>query len=90
MVDNDAREMWEELKQVWKSSPRREQITIQVTDLIAELQTKVGQFERDSIKSDIKTLRTMTSQFEKNSISRDLTMITAAIRKLIRKFRREP
>ena len=53
-----------------------EKINIQMSSLIVELKSKSSQFEKDSIKRDIKTIKSMTSQFEKDSITKDLKKLT--------------
>ena len=87
MLEQELRDMWQELKEVWNDSSRTETINFQVSSLIAELQTKVSQFEKDSIKKDIRTIKALTSQFEKDSISKDMKRLTASIRKLIQFLR---
>lgn len=63
--------------------------------LINEFKTKVSQFEKDSINSDIATLklnwdktkRNNVSQFEKDLIKKDINIISAFIKKVIDRFK---
>lgn len=94
MSDKDQKFEWQELKEIWMNSSQTRKITIQLSRLLDELEVKVSQFEKDSIKSDLATLRTnwtqfkgMTSQFEKDSIHRDLRIITALLKKFLNLFK---
>jgi len=87
MLDQESKEVWEELKDIWKNSSRTAKIHIQMSGLVDELKGKISQFEKDSINKDIATITGSISQFEKDSITRDITKITALIRKIIRRFR---
>ncbi len=78
-----------ELKDVWRNSSQSEKIELQMSGLLAELKSKVSQFEKDSIKKDIKMIKSSTSQFEKDSIKRDVTNITTSIRKIIQYFKKK-
>jgi hypothetical protein len=60
-----------------------------MSELVAELKSKVSRFEKDSIARDIKTIKSSISQFEKDSITRDITKITASIKKIIRYFKKK-
>ena len=87
-MKEELNDFWDELKGVWRSSSRAEKIELQMSGLVAELKNKVSQFEKDSIRNDIKTIKTSISQFEKDSITRDITKITASIKKIIRYFKK--
>ncbi len=80
---------WQELKDIWTSSPKTKQINIEISALLNQLKSKVSQFEKDSIKSDINMLEASwgktkgkVSQFEKDLVKKDLQLFT----KLFRKF----
>ena len=88
-MKEELNDMWDELRGVWRSSSRTEEIELQMSGLVAELRSKVSQFEKDSIRSDIKTIKASISQFERDSITRDITKITASIKKIIRYFKRK-
>ena len=84
------------LKNTWNEQPQSEKINIQVSQLINEFKSKVSQFEKDSINSDIATLklnwaktkRNNVSQFEKDSIKKDINIISEFIKKVINRFKR--
>ena len=86
MLDQELNDIWKELKGVWSNSSQTEKINIQMSSLIVELKSKVSQFEKDSVKRDIKTIQTFTSQFEKDSITNDIRIIKSAIIKIIEYF----
>ena len=88
-MKEELNDLWDELKDVWRSSSRSEKIELQISGLVAELKSKVSQFEKDSIRSDIKTIKSSISQFEKDSIARDITKITASIKKIISYFKKK-
>ncbi len=52
-MEEEIRDLWQELKNVWDSSSRTEKINFQMSNLIIELKSKVSQFEKDSITKDI-------------------------------------
>ena len=85
---------WKDVKEIWGNSSRGAKINFQVSELIVELKSKVSQFEKDSIKSDIIEIKSSwthekkkVSQFEKDSVNKDLNVITNLIKKLITRFR---
>ena len=85
---------WNEIKEIWSNSEKGAKINFQVTKLINELKSKMSQFEKDSIKSDINNIKSTwahdkkkVSQFEKDSIKKDLNMITTLIKKLMANFK---
>ena len=53
-MEEEIKDLWNELKDVWKNSSQSEKINFQMSNLIVELKSKVSQFEKDSIKKDIK------------------------------------
>ena len=87
MWSKEQNEVWQDLKGIWNNQPESEQINIQASNLILELKSKVSQFEKDSIKNDIKFIKSSTNQFEKDSIKNDLRIISKFIKKIIDKFR---
>jgi len=87
MWNNEQKEVWQEIKDIWKNQPQSEKINIQVKNLIIDFKGKISQFEKDSINKDINRITASVSQFEKNSIKRDINIITALIKKIIDKFR---
>jgi uncharacterized membrane protein YgaE (UPF0421/DUF939 family) len=89
MMEEELKDIWGELKDVWRNSSQSEKIELQMSGLLAELKSKVSQFEKDSIKKDIKMIKSSTSQFEKDSIKRDVTNITTSIRKIIQYFKKK-
>ncbi len=89
MMEEELKDIWGELRDVWRSSSQSEKIELHMSGLLAELKSKVSRFEKDSIKKDIKTIKSSISQFEKDSIKKDITKITASIRKIIQYFKRK-
>ncbi|HKJ81130.1 MAG TPA: hypothetical protein VJ954_03855 [Ignavibacteriaceae bacterium] len=88
-MKEEFNDMWDELKDAWRSSSRSEKIEFQISGLVAELKSKVSQFEKDSIKSDIKFIKSSMSQFERDSIKNDLTKIKASINNIIGYFKKK-
>ena len=87
-MEEELNDLWGELKDVWRSSSQTEKIELQMSGLLAELKSKVSQFEKDSIRSDIKTIKASINQFERDSIKNDITKITASIKKIIHYFKK--
>ena len=87
MWSKEQNEVWQDLKGIWNNQPESEKISIQVSNLIIELKSKVSQFEKDSIKGDIKSIKSSISQFEKDSIKKDFKIIAKFIKKVIDKLR---
>jgi len=95
MWNSEQKNIWQDIKDTWNEQPQSEKINIQVSKLINEFKSKVSQFEKDSINSDITTLkanwiqtkREKVSQFEKDFIKRDISIISKFIKKVITKFR---
>lgn len=96
MWNNKQKNIWQDIKDTWNDQPQSEKINIQVSQLLNEFKGKVGQFEKDSINSDIATLkaswaktkRDKVSQFEKASIKKDINIISRFIKRIIDKFKR--
>ena len=96
MKNSEKKNIWQDIKNTWNEQPQSEKINIQVSQLINEFKSKVSQFEKDSINSDIATLklnwaktkRNNVSQFEKDSIKKDLNIISEFIKKVINRFKR--
>ena len=86
MLDQESKEVWRELKDIWKNSSQTKKIHIEISGLVDELKGKISQFEKDSINKDIATITASISQFEKDSISKDLAMFSGLIRKLLRRL----
>ena len=91
MWNSEQKNIWQDIKDTRYEQPQSEKINIQVSKLINEYKSKVSQFEKDSINSDIATLklnwaktkRNNVSQFEKDSIKKDLNIISEFIKKVI-------
>lgn len=75
--------LWSDIENMWNESSNRKKIKIDMTQLIIELKNKTSQFEKDSIKKDIKFIKGSTSQFEKDSIKSDITLFTSGVKKFI-------
>ena len=96
MLNSEQKNIWQDIKNTWNDPPQSEKINIQVSQLINEFKSKVSQFEKDSINSDIaalklnwaKTKRNNVSQFEKDSIKKDVNIISKFIKKAINLFKR--
>ena len=96
MLNSEQKNIWQDIKNTWNDPPQSEKINIQVSQLINEFKSKVSQFEKDSINSDIaalklnwaKTKRNNISQFEKDSIKKDINIISKFIKKAINIFKR--
>lgn len=96
MWNSKKKNIWRDIKNTWNEQPQSEQINIQVSQLINEFKSKVSQFEKDSINSDIATLKlnwartksNNVSQLEKDSIKKDINIISDFIKKVINKFKR--
>lgn len=86
MIDPESKQVWNEIKEIWKSSSETKRIHIQLSKLVEELEGKVSQFEKDSIRKDIAIITSSTTQFEKDSISRDIAWISRLIKKLLRRL----
>ena len=93
MIGQEQAKMWEDVKEIWGNSSKGERINFQVSKLINELESKMSQFEKDSIKSDVTKIKSSwnqykekVSQFEKDSISRDLLKITQLLNKVLQKL----
>ena len=78
MWNSEQKNIWQDIKNTWNEQPQSEKINIQVSQLINEFKSKVSQFEKDSINSDIATLklnwdktkRNYLTQFEKDLIEK--------------------
>jgi hypothetical protein len=96
MRDNKQKNIWQDIKDTWNDQPQSEKINIQISQLVNEFNSKVSQFEKDSINSDVaalkanwtKTKRDNVSQFERDSIKKDINMISEFIKKVINRFKR--
>ncbi|MBQ0769252.1 MAG: hypothetical protein KBT58_08165 [Bizionia sp.] len=96
MWNNEQKEIWQDIKNTWNDQPQSEKINIQVSQLLHEFKSKVSQFEKDSINSDLATLKlswdktkkNKISQFEKDSINKDINTIMTFIKKILDKFKR--
>lgn len=88
-MEDELKDLWGEMKDVWNSSSQHEKIELRVSELVAELKSKVSRFEKKSIRSDIKFIKSSISDFEKNSINRDITKITTLIKQIIRYFKKK-
>lgn len=96
MWNSEQKNIWQELKNTWNNQPQSEKINIQVSDLINEFKSKVSEFEKNSIKSDIaalklnwaKTKRNNVSKFEKDSIKKDVKIISALIKNIMDRFKK--
>lgn len=53
MLEQELKEVWQKLKELWKSSSRTDKINYQISRLITGLKGKISQFEKDSITRDI-------------------------------------
>ena len=87
MWSKEQNEVWQDLKEIWNNQPQSEKINIQTSNLILELKSKISQFEKDSIKKDLKFIKSSVSQFEKDSIKKDINIISTFIKKIIDKIR---
>ncbi|GAA4280060.1 hypothetical protein GCM10022260_04810 [Gaetbulibacter aestuarii] len=96
MKNSEQKNIWQDIKNTWNEQPQSEKINIQVSQLINEFKSKISQFEKDSVNSDLATLklnwdktkRNNVSPFEKNSIKKDIHIISKFIRKVINRFKR--
>jgi len=96
MLDQEQKEAWQELKEIWDNSSQGEKINLQFSQLLMELKGKMSQFEKDSIKSDVTKIKGAwsqykgkISQFEKDSINKDVAKIISLARKFLNKLRRK-
>lgn len=94
MRDQEQAELWDDIKEIWKNSSEGETITIHISKLIGELKSKMTEFEKNALDSDVKRIKSSwmqykgkVSQFEKRSVSSDLLKITALLKKLLRKLK---
>ena len=96
MWNSEQKNIWQDLKNTWNNQPQSEKINIQVSELTNEFKSKVSEFEKNSIKSDIATLklnwaktkRNNVSQFEKDSIKKDIKIISTLIKNVIDRFKK--
>ncbi len=91
MSNNEQIDQWDDIKEIWGNSSKGEKINFQVSKLIEELNSKMSEFEKKSIKSDSTILKSSwekykgkVSQFEKDSVSKDLLLITKFLNKTLR------
>ena len=63
MRSKEQNDIWQDLKEVWNNQPESEKINIQASNLILELKSKVSQFEKDSIRKDIKFIKKIIDKF---------------------------
>ncbi len=87
MWKKEQKEVWQEIKDIWKNQPRSGKINIQVSELINDFKGKISQFEKNSIKKDISYITASVSKFEKDSIKRDITKFTLLIKRIIDRFK---
>ena len=96
MWNNEQKNIWQDIKDTWNNQPQSEKINIQVSQLLNEFKSKVSQFEKNSINSDIATLKVnwvktkkdKVSEFEKDSIKKDINIISEFIKKITDRFKR--
>ena len=95
-MEKELNDLWGEIKDAWNSSSETTKIEMQISGLVAELNSKISRFEKESIKNDMNTIRASVnkfengvSQFEKDSIKRDLTIINNSIKKIISYFKKK-
>ena len=67
MWNSEQKNIWQDIKNTWNEQPQSEKINIQVSQLINEFKSKVSQFEKDSIKSDIANLNIHWNKFKKSN-----------------------
>jgi len=67
MKNSEKKNIWQDIKNTWNEQPQSEKINIQVSQLINEFKSKVSQFEKDSIKSDIANLNIHWNKFKKSN-----------------------
>ena len=96
MLEQEQKEAWQELKEIWKNTSQGEKINIQFSRLLIELKGKMSQFEKDSIKSDVTKIKGAWSQFkgnisqyEKDSVNKDVAKITALLKKFLNRLRKK-
>lgn len=96
MNTQDQHETWNELKDIWGNSAKGSTINFQVSELVNELKSKMSEFEKTSIQSDMSQLKISwedykgkVSQFEKDSISKDLSMISGFFKRFLRLFKKK-
>jgi len=94
MSSQEQIEIWDNVKEIWGNSSKGEKINFQVSTLIGELKSKMTEFEKKSIDSDVAVIKSSwkqykgkVSQFEKDSVSRDLLMITRFFKKVLQKLK---
>ena len=96
MWNKGQKNIWQDIKDTWNDQPQSEKINIQISQLVNEFKSKVSQFEKDSINSDVaalkanwtKTKRDKVSQFERDSIKKDINMLSGFIKKIINRFKK--
>jgi len=89
MWNNEQKDIWEDIKDIWNNQPQSEKINIQVSKLVAEFKSKISQFEKDSINKDLAFINSSISQFEKESIKRDLNLFSTLLKKLLAKLKKK-
>lgn len=85
---------WNDIKEIWGNSAKGATINFQITELIDELKSKMSQFEKDAIKSDMNQIKSSwekekkkVSQFEKDLVRKDYNLIAKFIKKLLAMFK---
>lgn len=96
MNKQDQHDTWDEMKEIWGNSSKGSTINFQVSELVNELKSKMSEFEKTSIQSDVSQLKLSwkdykgkVSQFEKDSISKDLSIISSFFKRFIGLFKRK-
>lgn len=94
MVNQEQRDAWKEVAEIWGNTAEGDKINFQFSELITELKDKMSQFEKRSIKSDLSKIKSSwneesnkISQFEKDSITKDVLKITRLIKKALQIFK---
>lgn len=83
MWNKEQQLLWDDIKNMWNESSDTKNIKIDMTQLVIELKNKTSQFEKDSIKRDLKFIKGSISQFEKDSVKSDIALFTSGIKKFI-------
>ena len=66
---------WEDVKNIWNTSSDVQEIKINVSSFMAELEQKISTFEKETIKRDVQLIKDAVSEFERETIKKDIVKI---------------
>lgn len=58
MMEQELKQVWQDLKKIWNNSSQADKINFPVAGLMIDLKAKISKFEMDSINRDITKIST--------------------------------